>query len=174
MATSLICRVCGMTFTAPRWDARTCSTTCRSRLHRGGDLAYLAGLTAKQQRLERIMHDTRTEWIATYREAAVANREARRARRQQQIEQRNADFLAMAVGRAVIAEQKRRQEQGTLATVAGILQVFVRERRNDMSAEAMANFLALPEQYPVEAIARALDQLRADGDYDRIVSTAGN
>jgi hypothetical protein len=45
-------------------------------------------------------------------------------------------------------------------------------RRDDMSAEAMAAFLDMPDNYPVDAIAQALDQLRADGDYDRIVNEA--
>jgi hypothetical protein len=53
-----------------------------------------------------------------------------------------------------------------------VLKLFAEQRRNDMSAEAMAEFLAMPDNYPTEAIAHALDQLRATGDYDRIVSEA--
>ena len=41
-----------------------------------------------------------------------------------------------------------------------------------MSAEAIAAVLDRPDDYPVDEIAQALDQLRANGDYDRIVNEA--
>ena len=78
--------------------------------------------------------------------------------------------FAEAIGRAYLKEQQQHREQAVLATVAGMLVFFTRERRNDMSAQAMADSLAMPDDYPVEAIAKALDQLRATGDYDRIVA----
>jgi hypothetical protein len=48
--------------------------------------------------------------------------------------------------------------------------LFAKERRNDMSAEAIADLINMPDNYPVEEIRLALDQLRASGDYDRIVN----
>jgi hypothetical protein len=42
------CRVCGQQFRPVRFDALTCSTTCRMRKTRGADLAYLATLPPDQ------------------------------------------------------------------------------------------------------------------------------
>jgi hypothetical protein len=58
MRIPIVCRVCGRDFVAARFDALTCTDTCRQRLRRGGELAYLAGLGKKQQRLERNLHDS--------------------------------------------------------------------------------------------------------------------
>jgi hypothetical protein len=48
----------------------------------------------------------------------------------------------------------------------------VEQQRNDMSASAMAEFLDQPDAYPVEEIEAALERLRRDGDYDRMVRQA--
>jgi len=50
--------------------------------------------------------------------------------------------------------------------------LFAEQHRNDMSAEAIAEFLDTPDDYPADEIAQALDQLRASGDYDLIVNEA--
>ena len=50
------CRVCGLAFRSRRFDAITCSSTCRQRLRRGQALAYLAGLSKAMQTAERKKH----------------------------------------------------------------------------------------------------------------------
>lgn len=41
-----------------------------------------------------------------------------------------------------------------------------------MSAQAMADFLNMPVQYPVDVIAEALAELKESGEYDRVVPEA--
>ena len=50
-------------------------------------------------------------------------------------------IVAGMVGRAYLTEQKKQREQAARSTVAGVLKLFAQERRNDMSAEAFAEFL---------------------------------
>src|SRR5438270_13996128 len=50
------CRVCGTVFRPERWDALTCSDTCRSLRMRGQDLAYVADLPETQQTKHRQLH----------------------------------------------------------------------------------------------------------------------
>ncbi len=50
------CRVCGMVFRPERWDALTCSDTCRSRRMRGNDLLYVADLPEVEQAHHRELH----------------------------------------------------------------------------------------------------------------------
>src|SRR2546423_15628894 len=66
------CRVCGTVFRPERWDALTCSDTCRSRRMRGQDLAYVANLPEAQQTKHRELHSNVTlaiEVLRTYRTA---------------------------------------------------------------------------------------------------------
>src|SRR5260370_18325341 len=50
------CRVCGTVFRPERWDALTCSDTCRSRRGRGQGLAYVADLPQAQQAANPELH----------------------------------------------------------------------------------------------------------------------
>jgi hypothetical protein len=74
------CRVCGHEFTPSRFDQRVCTDTCRQRLHRGGDLAYLADLDPKPRRAARAQHVKIEREIAERKAANAAERKARRAR----------------------------------------------------------------------------------------------
>jgi len=88
--------VCGQFFTPVRLDAVTCSSTCRQRRHRGGDLAYLAGLISWEQREQRQWHDAVAADIQTHKDekaAMLKRREANRQRRQERL-------LIEALGRA--------------------------------------------------------------------------
>jgi hypothetical protein len=170
----LVCRVCGREFVAPRFDAKTCTPTCRQRLRRGGDLGYLAGLGKRQQRAERKMHAAYDEAKATYRELVIANRAARAERRklrQQKAEEERQRLLDQIVGAAYRETQQKQRQQAQLGGVAGVLKLFTNERRNDMSAEAIAAFLD-SVHYPVEEVAERLTELKASGDYDRIIAEA--
>jgi hypothetical protein len=169
------CRVCGMDFPATRPHAITCTDTCRQRLKRGQAFAYLAGLSKPEQRAQRRYHDAVDAHIAAGKEAVAATREYRdlkRAQRQKQTDKERERIVAEIVGRAYLTEQKKQREHATCKTAASVLMLFAKERRNDMSAEAIAEFLNMPGDYPPEEIAQALDQLRASGDYDLIVNEA--
>jgi hypothetical protein len=61
------CRVCGQPFRPVRFDAVTCSTTCRMRKGRGLDLAYLTTLPPDQVRARRFVHETLDADIAVAR-----------------------------------------------------------------------------------------------------------
>src|SRR5690242_3271342 len=63
-----------------RFDAVTCSETCRQRLHRGGDLAYLADLTPKEQRIHRDLHAALDASREAEKKARAANLTVRGAR----------------------------------------------------------------------------------------------
>jgi hypothetical protein len=78
---SLCCRVCGRYFPASRVDALTCSSTCRQRLRRGQDLAYLNGLPERQQQVEREMHAANDRLIAAHRNAVAKVRDLKREAR---------------------------------------------------------------------------------------------
>jgi hypothetical protein len=58
-----------------RADGWSCSVTCRSRLHRGGRLAYLAELFQAQQQARRACHEAAEAILATERLVRVARRE---------------------------------------------------------------------------------------------------
>jgi hypothetical protein len=79
---SLICRVCGRYFAASRFDALTCSSTCRQRLRRGQDLAYINGLPERQQQVEREMHAANDRLIAAHRNAVAAKQKVRDLKRE--------------------------------------------------------------------------------------------
>jgi hypothetical protein len=173
--TRAVCRVCGMDFVSPRCDAITCTDTCRQRLKRGQALAYLATLSKSEQRVFRRYHVARDATIAAHKAAVAATRQHRdleRAHQRRESERERERLVAEIVGRGYIAEQKKRREQAARSTVASVLMLFAKERRNDMSAEAIAKFLDTPDDYPADEIAQALDQLRASGDYDLIVNEA--
>jgi hypothetical protein len=171
-----ICRVCGTEFFAPRRDTLTCTSTCRQRLHRGDAFAYFANLTAKQQRAQRELHDANDAALAAHKGAVAATRAVRdlkrmqrlkraeqeRVQRQVKAEQERERLLAEFTGRAYIAAEKKKREQGLLATVASVLKLFAKQHRSDTSAEAIAEFLDMPDAYPVGDIARALEQLQGN------------
>jgi hypothetical protein len=77
-------------------------------------------------------------------------------------------FLDEITGRAYRQEQAAKRRQAQQMGVAGILKLFAMERRNDFSAEAIAALLDSPH-YPVEEVAERLAELKASGDYDRII-----
>ena len=170
MRVSLVCRVCGRDFIAPRFDAKTCSSTCRQRLRRGGDLAYLAGLSKKQQRLERNVHDSYEALKVAHKEQVAATRDVRETKRKLReckADQKRERFLDEITGRIYRHEQEAKRRQGGRATVAGYIKLFVHERRNDFSAEAIAAAINMPDHYPVELVAASLEDLKASGDYAR-------
>jgi hypothetical protein len=57
MAKQRYCRVCGEPFTARRFDALTCTSTCWARKARGHDLAYLATLPDYLVEARRFIHE---------------------------------------------------------------------------------------------------------------------
>jgi hypothetical protein len=151
----LVCRVCGRDFVAPRFDAKTCTPTCRQRLRRGGDLAYLAGLGKRQQRAERKMH---ADWDGTkveHRDYVAATRAGRRQLRELKAKEEHERLLNQIVGAAYrkVKEREHRREHRERVgiAVAGVLKLFAEQRRNDMSAEAIVTFFgfrALPGPLP--------------------------
>ncbi len=72
------CRVCGTVFRPERWDALTCSDTCRSRRMRGQDLAYVADLPEAQQAKHRELHSNVGLAIEVLRTFSTADRRRRR------------------------------------------------------------------------------------------------
>jgi hypothetical protein len=77
-----------------------------------------------------------------------------------------------AAGRALWYALRREEAPSPIkrrARVADALARFVREKRNDISARAIADYIDDPFT-SVQAVAKALDRLRATGAYDRIVS----
>jgi hypothetical protein len=63
----IVCRVCGRKFNATRVDATCCSGRCRQRLRRGGEFAYLKGLTKARQHQERERHAGYDEQMVEHR-----------------------------------------------------------------------------------------------------------
>jgi hypothetical protein len=110
MGVELVCRVCGIEFTAPRFDAKTCSSTCRSRLRRGGDLAYVNLLSKRDQRSARRMH---AEWDAEKAAHAVyispEGRDARRKVREQKAERERERLLDKIVGAAYRKAEREKE-----------------------------------------------------------------
>jgi hypothetical protein len=70
-------------FRAVRFDALTCSVTCRSRHHRhsGADLAYLESWPAAQASARRAVHAAHESGIAIARMVAASRREGRAQRK---------------------------------------------------------------------------------------------
>jgi hypothetical protein len=75
------CRVCGEPFRSTRFDALTCSSTCRMRRYRGADLAYLEAWPSAQADARRFVHQAHLDTIATARAVAASRREGRDQRR---------------------------------------------------------------------------------------------
>jgi hypothetical protein len=73
---------CGEPFQAKRFDALTCTSTCRMRKARGADLAYLAALPSYLAEVRRSVHEADLDAIATVRAATASKHEGRRQRRQ--------------------------------------------------------------------------------------------
>jgi hypothetical protein len=171
MRHSCTCRVCGIDFPAARFDAQTCSDTCRSRRARGGDLAYLNDPTLgrKRKRLALASHEANDVFAAAHREYVAATRKVRelgRERRQRQAaeeRQRLVDQMIGAGVREAQAKAGRQRQRGAAA-----LKLFAQERR-DLDAAAIA---AMLKHYPVDLVAALLAELKASGDFDRIVAEA--
>jgi hypothetical protein len=56
-------------------------TTCRQRLRRGQDLAYLNGLPERQQQVEREMHAANVRLTAAHRNVGAAKQKVRDLKR---------------------------------------------------------------------------------------------
>jgi hypothetical protein len=69
------CRVCGEPFTARRFDALTCTSTCWARKSRGYDLAYLATLPDYLVGARRAIHEADLDVVATAKAVRAAKRE---------------------------------------------------------------------------------------------------
>src|SRR6266852_9984338 len=90
------CRVCGQVFTPVRIDAVTCSSTCRQRRHRGGDLAYLIGLSSREQRKQRQWHNAVAGEMPIHRKKMSARAKRRELNRQRRQERRAIETLGRA------------------------------------------------------------------------------
>jgi hypothetical protein len=66
------CRVCGIRFAPARWDALYCTDTCKSRAHRGADLAYLNDLPEVARSEARQRHDRIAAQIERLKAASSA------------------------------------------------------------------------------------------------------
>jgi hypothetical protein len=172
------CRVCGLSFRSRRFDAITCSSTCRQRLRRGQAFTYLAGLSQREQAAERKRHATFDAHIALHREwmgIVRKNRAEKRAhkqehRREQAVTKMLATMMLDQLGR----EEKQRHEWLT-KIVAGAISYLAGARANDMSTQAVRDTVVKAsghDEITVEQVQKVLDDLHAGGHYDRIV-TAG-
>jgi hypothetical protein len=173
MRIPMTCRLCGMEFTAHRFDAKTCSSTCRQRLRRGGDLAYLSTLGKRQQRLQREVHETYDAWIIAYKASVAATqkvREEKRKLKQLKAAPKAERFFNEVIGAAYRKVEREQAMTAALRIVAAYLKLFVKQRRNDFSTEAITAAIDNPEHYPFELVADALAKLKADGDYSRILA----
>jgi hypothetical protein len=122
------CMVCGTVFWAKRFDARMCTDTCRQRLRRGGDLAYMGGMNQRER-----------------------DKARRRAR-------------PSAVG--II--RNFGQHQRMLCDVARVVTLFAKQGR-PIDAGEMATTISTPA-YTVEIVAELIAELKANGDFDRIMA----
>ena len=175
------CRVCGLEFTPSRFDAITCSSTCRQRLRRGNALAYLADLSPAEQRIHRDLHAALDASREAEKKAVAASKQVREARRQAKLVkiensirvQLKLDDLLKVVAQPNSSEEaaEARAHQRALGSVAVVLQLFAEEKRNDFSPAAVADFLNAPLFTP-EIVAELIKSLKASGDYDRILSSS--
>jgi hypothetical protein len=133
MRVPLVCRVCGIEFTAPRFDA------------------------SKAARRQLVL-------------AKAAVRAERRKLRERKAEQDRERLLDQIVGAAVRKVEQEQALTATIRTVAAFLKLFVKQRRNDFSAEAITAAIDDADHYPLELVTEALAKLKADGDYDRILA----
>ena len=175
MTTINTCRVCGQGFRSRRFDAITCTSTCRQRFKRGYDLAYLDGLTKREQKAARAYHEATDAWIEAHRRHLAivrANRAERRAKRQERQREQVLTEIYANITREQLRKEQQHERQRLAGTVAGALKLFAQQQRNDMSAEAIWQFLDMGDRLTVEQITEALDWLRAEGHYDRILAEA--
>jgi hypothetical protein len=164
MRTSHFCRVCGQRFVSARSDAIVCSDTCRKRRQRGGDLAYLTDEPdTVMRRVDEECQAANLEAIRARREEGRATRSARSARR---------DLHRMALRAEIRREMKaevllevlhevnrpRHPAPKLLGPVAAALKLFQQERRNDLSARAIAEFLSWDEDVVERAMAVLRDE----------------
>jgi hypothetical protein len=75
------CRVCGTVFKPERFNALTCSNTCRSRRMRGQDLAYLVGLGTAAREDQVRLHENVAALISELMRSFAALRQRRRESR---------------------------------------------------------------------------------------------
>ena len=164
------CRVCGNRFPVVRGDAKTCSSSCRSRLRRGGAFAYLEGLSAKERKAEMAYHDAHDRVVVAVKEAKAAREKVRELKRAARREQ----ALIQVLGRGQLQKLKQEQQRQNMklrGVVAGVIKHFTQERR-EISPQAVADFLKMPDAYPLETVASAIEWLKAEGHYDGIVAEA--
>ena len=137
------CRVCGETFRPVRFDAITCTDTCRKRLQRGGAFAYLADLSPMERRAERKRHALHDQTIDSTRKVMAERRERLRLdpnrplrvqKRQQAAERKRvAEEVARQQRRArakLDMEQQRPRNDNLGMVVVGAIMLFVKQRRN--------------------------------------------
>jgi hypothetical protein len=67
-----------LVFKPTRFDARTCSDTCRQRLRRGGHTVYIENLPHVQKLARRALHQAIEDTIAIERVVRSARRERRK------------------------------------------------------------------------------------------------
>jgi hypothetical protein len=175
------CRVCGREWRPIRFDAVTCTDTCRKRLSRGQSFAYLAGLTSKQQRSERRYHAAVDASIAAQKKvkAAVRNyRAVKRKHREQEAERERERQLDQLTGYIYRKEEAEQHRQYGRKVVSATMRLFVSQRRNDFSAEAITEMLltivpaSMRDEITVEFVTEILDEFKASGDHDRIIADA--
>jgi hypothetical protein len=87
MRLPIACRVCGLRFTPKRFDAVTCSSTCRQRLHRGGDAAFVADLPRAERAPMRRWLKASAMQRAVLRNASASERRERAAKREHRHEE---------------------------------------------------------------------------------------
>jgi hypothetical protein len=162
-----------MEFSSKRFDAVTCTSTCRQRLRRGQAFAYLDGMNSQEQETERWKHRRIDAFIAYHRATNLANRKERFKRNlprhlknMQRMAREELADLYLAEQRHGDAWHFKKMQVG----VAGALQLFLKQRRNDFSAEAIAQFFHDVPGYTVEAVSDAIEVMKQEGHYDRIMS----
>jgi hypothetical protein len=120
-----VCRVCGLEFRSRRFDAITCSSTCRQRLKRGQAFAYLDGLPKHQRKTERHYHAAHGERIATHRHwlEIVRSRRAekRTAKQERQHQQMLTEIYADVTRRQLQKEAEERQRKLEIAVVGALI-----------------------------------------------------
>ena len=99
--------MCGISFRPVRFDAITCSSTCRQRLRRGQAFAYLAGLSASKRRAERKWHAAHDRYIEREKRAGAAARERRdkgRPKREERRAMKRKRAIAEALGMRMLEQ----------------------------------------------------------------------
>jgi hypothetical protein len=155
-----------MRFTPSRRDQITCTPTCRQRMRRGGAFAYLADLSLRERKRARRYHAALDRDIADLRQEDRTLRAEAHQRRQQRVEAKRRDQLALVLGRVQLQQQERQQEQQhrrLLLSVAPCVALLAKEER-EITPAAIAAILG--NQFPEDDIASALADMRASGEYE--------